>query len=101
MIDMAVFGLVVAVLLMPVCVLLVSMWRWRRQGDRRFVRADAASPARSTSAPPGLGVGRGAEARLVAGLFAGDLTAEQYRGAMASLAAHDAQRHPVVAPPEG
>jgi hypothetical protein len=41
---------------------------------------------------------RRVEARLVARLMAGDLTAAGYREAMARLAADDAVRHPLVAP---
>jgi hypothetical protein len=41
---------------------------------------------------------RRVEARLVARLMAGDLTAAGYRGAMARLAADDAVCHPLVAP---
>jgi hypothetical protein len=104
MIDVVLAGSAVAVLLLAACVL--GGWRIRRGGrrgrrighrwiSRALVRAPAA--ARAPGKPVGR-VGRRVEARLVARLMAGDLTAAEYRDAMALLAADDAVRHPVVVP---
>jgi hypothetical protein len=74
MIDVVLAGIVAVVLLVAVFVL--GGWRMRRR-------------VRSV---------RRVEARAVARLLAGDLTAAGYREAMARLAADDAVRHPLVVP---
>jgi|SRR6266487_1618221 len=104
MIDVVLAGSAVAVLLLAACVL--GGWRMRRGGrlvrlivPRWVSRARVRAPAvgRAPGQPVGR-VGRRVEAGLVARLLAGDLTAGEYRDAMAVLAAEDALRHPVVVP---
>lgn len=104
MIDVVLAESAVAVLLIAACVL--GGWRMRRRGRlvrrvvrRWFSRDLVGAPAAGRAPGRTVGrMGRRVEARLVARLLAGDLTAGEYRDAMAVLAADDALRHPVVVP---
>jgi hypothetical protein len=100
MIVVVLAGVAVVVLLVAVCGL--GGWRMRRRG-RSLRRVVFRRVSGALAGTPAVGrvsgrAGRGVEARLVSRLLAGELSAVEYREAMAGLAADDAVRHPVVVP---
>ena len=63
-------------------------------GDAAGARAPGAAAASHRTPPQTL------EGRLTIQLVDGEITGPQYRHAMATLAARDAERHPLEVPPE-
>ena len=82
-----------------IAAVVVTMW----PNIRRAVQDAAGGPA-GQSAPGGAPAPQRTpqtlEGLLTIQLVAGEITGRQYRHAMATLAARDAERHPLEVPPE-
>jgi hypothetical protein len=87
-----VFLLAFAVLVLSVSS--VAVW------SRTVAEPAAARPWRPDGLPPPGEMSVSSEGMLAAQLAVGDITHEQYAGAMERLAAHDEFRHPLEVPPD-
>jgi hypothetical protein len=86
------FALLLVVILIGSCVLAAwSNIRWAAREAEREPTGAASAPDRSPQTLEGILVGQ---------LVAGEITGPQYRHAMATIAARDAERHPLEVPPD-
>jgi len=67
---------------------------------RRAVREATGAPAGPGAVPAQVRSPQTLEGALTLQLVAGEITGPQYRRAMATLAARDAERHPLDVPPD-
>lgn len=85
----------IAVMVLVLAVSLAAMWPWP---DDEAAGADDGAARETPADPPR--APETLEGALVAQLVAGEITAPQYRHAMANLAVRDAERHPLTVPPD-
>lgn len=77
---------------------MIATWTWALWPRTRAVPAAEPSPYPVVTPLPRM---ESTEGLLVAQLFRGELTGPQYRRAMETLAARDADRHPIAMPGDG